>query len=432
MYDVVYKDLERLEKPIDLAIVGLGFMGYGFLQYVKWLPGFRVRLLVSRDLVRSGARLRSVGLEYVVARTAAEVQRAASQGVLAVTDDYRLIGETQCDIVVEMTGDVPYAAEVAMHALQAGVHVATMNVELQATVGSQLKEMANAAGLLITDVQGDQPGSLASFIDEVKFFGFQPLMAGNLKGFLNKHATPDSLGKEAEKRGLTLKQVTSFTDGTKIAMEMSLVANYYGMTILAPGMHGYAVDNLEDILDVFDWQNLPQQGCVDYVIGRKLPAGIFVVGTHYDPVQPPYLKYLKLGDGPYYMLYRPFHLCHLEAPLSVAKMSLYGSGTIDNGIRPTTEVAAVAKRDLLPGDVVDGIGGYCAYGVIYDVDTVRREQLCPIGLIEGAVVTKPVAKDQTISLEDLDLPVNAATELYMQRAVNLSSDPSAAVEQAVL
>ena len=414
MYDIIRHELRRRKRPIGVAIVGLGFMGYGLLRQLQSMDGFRVQLLVSRNLDRTQARLRQAGVPFVITDTAASAAQGDHGDLLRVTDDYRSISQASCDIVVEMSGDVPYATIVTLHSLDAGLNVATMNAELHATVGHRLRRIADDAGLVVADVQGDQPGSLAAFMEEVRFFGFNPVMAGNIKGFLDHHATPESLIEEGQKRGLSGKQVTSFTDGTKIALEMALVSNHYGMTLLAPGMHGHTVESLDEILNVFYWTRVPEQGCVDYVIGRGLPAGIFVVGTHSDAGQASYLQYLKLGDGPLYMLYRPFHLCHLEAPYSIARMVLYGKGTIHSAAQPTTAVVAIAKRDLLPGDVLDGIGGYCCYGEIRTVADPETPAAVPIGLADGATVKRAITKDELIAFADVTLPVNRAVELFYE------------------
>lgn len=410
MYNFILKKLSSQTKPIDIILVGLGFMGYGILQYLQHIPGMRVIVLITRNIERSSSRLNSGGFKYQVTNILSKIRKNRDQGILSVCNDYKVISGLDCKIVLDMTGEIAYGTEVALETLNSGKHLVTMNCELQVTLGSELQKYANDRNLMVTDVQGDQPGSLASLISEVKLFGFDILMAGNLKGFLNRYATPDLLVYEAEKRGITLKQVTSFTDGTKIALEMALVANYFGMEVLTPGMYGYPVDDVNDILSLYRWDKIPPCGCVDYVIGLTLPAGIFVVGKHKDINQIPYLRYLKLGTGPHYMLFRPFHLCHLETPLSIAKLYYMNEITINNSLKPKTQVVAFAKKDLNVGEKIDNIGGYCCYGLIYNIDRVKKEKLAPIGLVEGAIVSKKIIKDQPIPLTNIELPDNSAVQ----------------------
>lgn len=409
MYNLIFNRLKSEENPIDLILVGLGFMGHGFLQFIKQIPGIRVILLVSRDFYRASNSLTKSGLQHDVADNPAKIKTNSEKGILSICSDYKIISEIDCHIVMEMTGEISYGTQVALETLNSGKHLATMNCELQVTLGTELKAYADDKNLNITEVQGDQPGSLASFMNELKLYGFEILMAGNLKGFLNRYATPNSLVEEAAKRGISWKQVTSFTDGTKIAFEMALVANYFGMEVLKPGMYGHPVDNLNDILPSYDWKSIPENGCVDYVIGLHLPAGIFMVGKHQDIQQSSYLNYLKLGNGPYYMLYRPFHLCHLEAPLSIARLSYFNEITINNSLNPTTQVVAFAKRDLKIGDKCDGIGGSDCYGLLYNLPNAKYHNIVPIGLVEDAIIESNVKKDEPIRFDDIALPENEAT-----------------------
>lgn len=412
MIGVVARRLKSLDAPIDLILVGLGFMGYGFLRRVQRLPGLRVALVITRDVARAARRLAEAGLESRLVGSPVEVEANARRPIVSLSGDPSLIGALPCPIVVEMTGEVAYGAEIALAAMDSGKHVVTMNAELQATIGSYLKEYAEARRVRLTDIQGDQPGSLAGLLDEARFYGFDPVMAGNIKGFLDRHATPATIGEWAARSGLTLKQTTSFTDGTKLALEMSLVANFNGMRVLKPGMWGHPAERLEEVLGLFDWDRIPAGGCVDYVRGGSLPSGVFVVGRGEDPEQAPYLRYLKLGGGPYYLLHRPYHLCHLEAPLTVARLALFDEPTIDNSIRPTTRVVAVAKRDLWAGEVVDGIGGHCCYGLADNVDRPGLADGAPIGLVDRGTMARPVRRDEPIGRQDIELPDNAATRIW--------------------
>ncbi|HUW11000.1 MAG TPA: NAD(P)-dependent oxidoreductase [Anaerolineae bacterium] len=416
MIGAMRRMLAGRDQPIDIVLVGLGFMGYGFLQRVMKTPGLRVPVVISRGSERTVAFLRDRGIGAVVARDVRSIQENVNRGLVSVCADYRVLGSTPCRIVVEVTGEVEYGTEVALQALGTGKHLVTMNAALHATVGSQLLRYAQKHGVLMTDAEGDQPGSIAALIEEAAFLGFTPVMAGNMKRFLYRYATPASMKEEAAKRGISLPQITAFTDGTKIALEMTLVANYLGMSCLTRGMHGYHADSIEDVLTLFDWAQAPTNGFVDYIIGMGLFPGVFAVCEHEDPEQASYLKYLGIGEGPRYILYRPYHLCHFEAVVSVARVALFGEATIHNSLHPTTETIAIAKRDLRVGEVLDGIGAYCCYGMIEDRTIAHRHDLLPIGLSGGAVVRRRIGKDEAIRLADVDLPDQAATRVWRDPA----------------
>lgn len=416
MCATIAERLRSRESPVDLVLVGLGFMGYGFLRQVQRTPGLRLPLVVTRSLERARAFLAERGFPVAVEGDPAAIRANADRGVLSLWPDYRILAALPYPIVVEMTGDVAYGTQVALVAFRAGKHLATMNVELHATVGSELERQAAAHGVVVTDVEGDQPGTLACLVDDVALAGFRPLMAGNVKGFLDRQATPATLGEEAARRGLSLRETTAFTDGTKIALEMTLVANHLGMRVLTRGMHGHPAARVEDALHLFDWQAVAPEGCVDYIIGRSLPPGVFLVCEHEDAQQASYLRYLKLGDGPRYLLWRPFHLCHLEAVRSIARLALFQEPTISNTTHPTTQTVAYAKKDLRPGEVIDGIGGYACYGLIENLDVVQAEGLVPMGLVAQAIVRRPVGRDRPLLWDDVILPENAATRLWAEGA----------------
>lgn len=412
MIGLIKKRLESLEKPVDLVLVGLGFMGYGFLRRVMHTPGLRIPLVISRSLERTASFLKAKGLEVCITGDPAIIGKNAEDNIVSLCEDYRIIHALPYQIVVEMTGDVVYGAQVALEACKAGKHLATMNAELHATVGSQILNCANEQGCLVTDLEGDQPGSLATLTGYAELMGFKPLMAGNIKGFLNRCATPESIRDEAVKRGLSPDRATSFADGTKLALEMTLVANYLGMKAARVGMNGPCVEKLEEVLSLFEWDAVPREGWVDYVIGGSLPPGIFLVCEHEDPEQASYLRYLKFGEGPQYLIHKPFHLCHFESILSIARLAFFGEVTINNMTQPTTQTTAHAKKALRPGDVLDGIGGYCCYGLIQNIDAADAQGAVPIGMVKDGVVRQPIAQDDSILADQIELPDNAATKLW--------------------
>jgi predicted homoserine dehydrogenase-like protein len=409
MQSILLKQLHQREQQVEVIVVGLGFMGFGFISVAQHIQGVQVALLISRRPEAALNYLQNKGLKAKIVKKVGQIKKNVSQGVISVSDNLNFITEYDNQIVIEMTGTVAYATQVALETLAAGKHLITMNPEVQATTGSALLKLFNDKNLVITDVLGDQPGSLTRLIGAVRLKGFNVKLAGNMKRYLDRHATQKQMQPWADDKGLAVRQTVSFTDGTKQAIEMTLVGNFYGMSLDQVNMKGPRVDHIHNVLTKFDWQKIPEEGVVDYVIGKDLFPGVFVVVEHPDPNQQKYLRYLSLGEGPQYVLFDSYHLCHLEVAETVAKVALYQEATIHNNLKPKLQTLAVAKQDLAAGTKLDGIGGDTVYGQInYSQDC----QAClPIGLAKDAVLKKNLKKDQVIELGDVELADNQATRL---------------------
>ena len=221
---------------------------------------------------------------------------------------------------------------------------------------------------------------------------------------MNRSAGEPRISSFADAHGQRPFMVTSFADGTKLSLEATTLANATGFKVRQPGMEGRRLAHVRDLLDLYDPKELLDQGIVEYVLGAEPGSGAFVVGYNDDPMLMPYMSYFKMGDGPLYMFYRPFHLTHLEAPLSVARAVLFGDAAIAPQGAPVCEVATFAKRDLETGEELDGIGGYNCYGLIDNLEDARRGDVLPIGLAAGARLTRAVGADQPISNADVELP----------------------------
>ncbi|OGK43975.1 hypothetical protein A2957_02750 [Candidatus Roizmanbacteria bacterium RIFCSPLOWO2_01_FULL_38_11] len=410
MYGYIYSSLSQRKDPIDIIIIGLGFMGFGFLSGIAHIPGLRIPLIISRRPQETVDFLIDKGFNAVVEDDSKKIKDNAQKGLISVSSNLDLISTYENKYVIEMTGTVNYGAQAALATLNSGKHLITMNPELQSTLGTQLKEIADTKKLNITDVYGDQPGSLARLMYHSKMMGFRPIVAGNMKRYRDNYATQEKMKKWAEDKGLAVRQTVSFTDGTKQAIEMTLVANYFGMDILRPGMKGIQVDNIRDTLDAFKDEAIPDEGIVDYAIGINLFPGVFVIAEHTSPHQQKYLKYLNMGDGPRYVLFDAYHLCHLEVANTIAQLELTGKESVNNGSKPTTSTIAYAKQDLNIGDVIDGIGGDMVRGDIVRFEDGKNS--VPVGLSEGALVIKNISKDSPIDLQSVKLPNNTATKLW--------------------
>jgi predicted homoserine dehydrogenase-like protein len=409
---IVDRALERREaegRPIRVALVGAGFMGRGVAnQIINSTTGMRLVAIANRTLERAERAYREAGVTHVrTVEDARAVDRAITEGMAAVTSDYRAVVEAgQVDAVIEATGAVEFGCHVICDAIDQGKHLVTMNAEVDATVGPILHRMAYAAGVVLTGCDGDQPGVQLNLVRFVRGIGLEPLVCGNIKGLQDPYRTPTTQRAFAERWGQDPHMVTSFADGTKISFEQAIVANATGMTVAQRGMRGIEhpghVDELTATYDVAELESLG--GVVDYVVGSRPGPGVFVLASHHDPRQRRYLELYKLGPGPLYSFYTPYHLCHFEVPQTVARAVLFEDAAIAPVGAPTVEVVATAKQDLQAGTVLDGLGGYDTYGQAERAEVTAAEELLPMGLAEGCRLRTDVPRDQVLSYADVELP----------------------------
>lgn len=407
--DTALKRREAEGRPIRVGMIGAGFMGRGLAnQILNSVPGMRLAAVSNRSI--EGARRAYVEHgrpEPLLASREGQLEDAIRAGKPVVTEDADLIIDSDhIDCVVDVTGAVEFGARITLRAIERRKHMVTMNAELDATVGPILKSYADKAGIVLTGCDGDQPGVQMNLYRFVKGLGLTPLVCGNIKGLQDEHRNPTTQKGFAEKWGQNPYMVTSFADGTKISFEQAIVANATGMTVQKRGMvgreHAGHVDELTRAYDVHELKRLG--GVVDYVV-KSLPSpGVFVLATHEDPKQRHYLNLYKLGEGPLYSFYTPYHLCHFEVPHSVARAVLFGDAVIQPIDGPRVEVIATSKIPLMAGDVIDELGGYRSYGVAEAYPVARRERLLPMGLAEGCRLKRNVAADQALTYDDVELP----------------------------
>lgn len=409
LIDKALQARENEGRPIGVALVGAGFMGRGLInQIVNSVPGMRVAVVVNRTLEKAEKALVDAGVTDVrVVHDAAGVDAAVAAGAVAITTDHRAaVGAASVDALVEATGAVEYGCHVVVDAIAAGKDIVLMNAEVDGTVGPILSKRAKAAGVILTGCDGDQPGVEMNLVRFVRGLGLTPLVCGNIKGLQDEYRTPTTQAGFAAKWGQDPYMVTSFADGTKVSFEQAIVANATGMTVEKRGMrgadHAGHVDELTSTFDVDELKRLG--GVVDYVVGAKPGPGVYVLATHDDPKQRHYLNLYKLGEGPLYSFYTPYHLCHFEVPNTVARAVIFRDAALEPLGAPTVEVIAVAKTDLTAGTVIDGLGGYHTYGVAERADTTASEALLPIGVAEGARTVRDIAKDEVLTYADVELP----------------------------
>lgn len=417
--DTALKRRQAEGKPIRVGMIGAGFMGRGLAnQIINSVPGMVLAAVSNRGLATARrAYVEAGAVEPLEVSSLGALEDAIRAGRPAITGDAELLCDAQgLDALVDVTGAVEFGARVSLRAFERGKHVVTMNAELDGTVGSILQDYARKAGVIFTGCDGDQPGVQMNLYRFVKSIGVTPLVCGNIKGLQDPYRTPTTQKGFAEKWGQDPYMVTSFADGTKISFEQAIVANATGMCVARRGMlgrdHDGHVDELTKFYDVDQLRSLG--GVVDYVVKARPGPGVFVIGTHDDPKQRHYLNLYKLGEGPLYSFYTPYHLCHFEVPLSVARAVLFGDPVLVPLAGPRVDVVATAKTDLAAGEIIDELGGYKTYGVAENYPVSRRERLLPMGVAEGCRLKRAVRKDQALSYDDVELPVGRVCDRLRQ------------------
>lgn len=380
------------------------------LQLLKYCPGFYLAGVSNRHIDGARRLYNEAGVQdLAMVDNQQMLDEAVAAGKHCIMEDPHLLCACpHIDVIVEITGAVEFGAHVVMDAIEHGKHVVMMNAELDSTVGPILKTYADKAGVVLTNVDGDQPGVLMNLYRFVKGIGVKPVLCGNIKGLQDPYRTPTTQKSFAERWKQSAPMVTSFADGTKISFEQALVANATGMRVARRGMFGPTVENSEHIDNAGDWYpiDLTQHptGIVDYVVGATPGPGVFVLGTHDDPAQQHLLELYKLGTGPLYSFYTPYHLCHFEVHNTIARAVLFDDAAITPTFGPCVDVIATAKRDLKAGETIDGIGHYMTYGECENADVVHDDALLPIGLAEGAVLLRDLPRDTSLTLADVRLP----------------------------
>lgn len=396
-------------NPIKVGMIGSGFMGRGIVnQIINSVVGMELVAISNRNLEGARRAYAEAGIENVQAvKTLSGLEEAIARGKYVITDDPMLLCRADnIDALIEVTGTIEYATHVAMEAFAYQKHVILMNAELDATLGPILKVYADRAGVIFSACDGDQPGVEMNLYRFVKSIGLTPLLCGNIKGLQDPYRNPTTQEGFAKRWGQKAHMVTSFADGTKISFEQASVANATGMRVATRGMLGYNyTGHVDEMTKMYDVDQLKEWGgIVDYVVGAKPGPGIFVFATHDDPKQRHYLNLYKLGEGPLYSFYTPYHLCHFEVPLSVARAVLFQDAVMTPLGSPKVDVVATAKIDLKAGETLDGIGYYMTYGQCENSEIVQAQNLLPMGLAEGCRLKRDLSRDQVLTYDDVEIP----------------------------
>jgi predicted homoserine dehydrogenase-like protein len=390
----------RIGRPVRVALVGTGQMGRGLAAQVGRIPGMELAVAVDVDASRARDALKLGGRDRIE-EDPARMIAAVEDGVAVMTTDASVLPDLPVDVVVEATGVPEVGATIAHRSLLAKQHVVMLNVEADVTVGLYLDAIARSAGVVYSIADGDEPVAAKELVDFAHELAFEVVCAGKGKNnpFIPE-ANPTSCAAEAARKHMNPKMLASFQDGSKTMIEMAALANATGLPPDVTGMHGPTgqVDDLRSILVPESAGGvLSGSGRVDYAFG---PApGVFVIVTSDDAAVDEEMSYLSMGDGPFWALYRPYHLASIEAPRTVTTAILDG----EPALRPagwTAEVVATAKIDLAPGDVLDGIGGRHVRGVTYRAGDA--DGLLPLGLAEGGTVHRPIRAGDPLPFDAIE------------------------------
>lgn len=375
-----------MKNRTRIGIIGSGFIANGLRYAIDNQPDMEVSHMLTRRNLRD-----------------------FSEGDLFTNSISELIETSQ--LIVEAAGDPIYGTDMILAAFSAGLPVVTMDSELQITCGTYLSTKG-----YLTEAEGDQPGALAALNREALAMGFRPLVYGNLKGFLNHNPSPQDMRYWAEIQGISLDQVTAFTDGTKLQIEQALVANGLGATIARQGLLGFTSEEVEE----GSYRLAAEASRIghpisDYLLSqpgapRRLPAGVFITGEN-DPYQIPALKYLKMGEGPFYTLLRNYHLCHLEIPKTIREVINGEDPLLTNGTKPTISVVAIPKVRLEAGTRIDhALGSFLIRGEAILIQSMPNH--LPIGLMRNAVIRHAIEPGQLLRMEDVEIPETQALHAW--------------------
>jgi len=405
--DTALEKREKEGKPVRVGIVGCGYMGRAVaLQLLKPSVGMRLAAIYNRTPSKAQQTLRDAGVSsFEEATSVQQLDEAILRGkVSIVTDPLLLCDAHNIDVVIDATSDMECGARVVLRAIEKSKHVVLFNAVLDATVGPILKAYADRQNVVITYTDGDEPGVATDLYRFVKTIGYHPVAAGNLKGLLDPYRTPETQKGFAERVGQSPSMITSFADGTKLSVECTILANSTGLRVGKRGMYGPKCAHVNEAAKLFPPEQMLNGGLVDFLLGAEPHTGAFVIGYNDNPIDKSYMNFFKMGDGPFYVFYTPYHLPQVQVLTTIARAALFHDPTTSPIGKPVCDVLTMAKRDLKSGEVLDGIGGFTCYGVIDNAEVAQAQGLLPMGLSENCRLKRDVPKDQPVAYSDVQLP----------------------------
>ncbi len=409
LVDTALQAREAEGRPIRVALIGAGFMTQGLANHiVNTTVGMRLAGIYGRKPQRAFDICTYSGVKDVAApKSQGETDLAISEGKVVVTDDASLLAHSpEVDVIVDVTGSVEFGCRLAFEAFRHKKDVVLMNAEIDATIGPIMQRYATKHRVIFSACDGDEPGVQINLYRWVKGLGLIPRVVGNIKGLQDPYRNPTTQKGFAEKWGQNPAMVTSFADGSKISFEQSIVANATGFKVRSRGM-SRGLEYKEDIMQIGKLYDIEEcrkaSGLIDYVVGTP-HTKVYVLAEHPDPKQQHYLRLYKMGDGPLYSFFVPYHLVHFEVPSAIARVVLFRDSLAKPFGGPVVEVCAVAKRDLKASETLDDYGMYMTYGEAANVEEMSAGRYLPEGLVEGCTLKRDVPKDTVLTYDDVILP----------------------------
>ncbi len=411
---------QTTEPVIRVAIVGAGAMGKGLFYQCLITPGIECVALADIRLERAIACAETWRVPYRVVSSLDEMHRAIQEGFVALCDDGDLCARCGlAEVFIEASSAIAPAAQFALTAIEHKKHLVLMNAEIDLIFGPYLFQQAQANDVVYTSCDGDQHGVIARLIRETEQWGMQLVLAGNIKGFLDRYSNPTKIIPEADMRRLDYRMATAYTDGTKLNIEMALLANAFDLMTPTDGMHGPRALSVHEALTLFDLDAAreSERAWVEYILGAEPGGGVFVIGYCAEEYQRQMLAYYKMGSGPYYLFYRPYHLCHVEAMRCIFEAVHKKESLLQPNYGFCANVFAYAKRPLQRGERLDGVGGYMCYGMIENCTRGEMPRGLPICLADDVILKRDVARDEKINWDDVEYDTQRADFVMYAKAL---------------
>ncbi len=377
--------LEKSGKRIRIGLVGLGAMGKGMAFNIAHAPGMELVSVgdISKDKIE-------------------ETRKLLPNAGFKVQDCMAIAESKDIDIFIEASSSTEMGLAYTKTAIESGHHIILMNGEVDCFFGPELYEDATKREVIYSSTDGDQYGVLIKMFEEIIMMGLNPIMIGNIKGFLNRHATPASIIHEAKIRSLDPQMCVTYTDGTKLAVEMAIMSNATGFVPYNDRMEGPKMEQVKDVLYYYNFDEISKNPCVEYILGAEPDGGVFIVAECHDAYQRSLLKYYKMGGGPYYLFYRPYHLCHLETAYAIGKLWFDQEPMLAPWHGRVSDIYAIAKKDLVAGNVLDEPGQFTVYGEVALQSRIDEKKWIKIHEAKGRKVKTTIRKDQPICLDDIE------------------------------
>lgn len=412
-------------KIIRTGLVGAGQMGRGMVSQMVGMKGIMPAIVADIKIDNVINAFHYAGIkDEDIAKTNSleEANKFMEMGKYVATENADLISTANLvECAIDVTGVPEIGVRIATDALNNHKHVVMMDVETDVVIGPWLKKLGDKNGVIYTGSAGDEPGAVMELYCFARAMGMQVRVMG--KGKNNKldyACNPDTVLEEATRRKMSPRMLCAFKDGTKTMVEMTAMSNATGLVPDVIGGHGVVTkpgtEGIKQLNDFFklkkDGGILNKHGVVEYVNG--VAPGVFVTVATDNQEIAYQMQYHSMGPGPLWTLYRPYHLCNLETPLTVAKLVIDHEPTIIPLGGPVSECITVAKVDLKAGQTIDGIGGYTTYGSIATAEETYKKGYVIYGLVnKKAKMLRDVKKGQLLTLEDVEL--DTTTQLYKTR-----------------